>query len=507
MKISYKKCLNQSYMIVESDNVKYVKLEHENDSVNYTRFEHEGSNIKIEHVGFEDENSNVKIEHVGFEDENSNVKIEHVGFEDENSNVKVEHVGFEDENGNVKVEHVGFELEMIHNNAIGGILPMQVFRFDDRTEFWYDITGKQSLLSYFERIRLKADTLFLILNSLERLCHTLKLYMLEEQRVNLIEELIYINYDADQIYFTYLPFKKEDMHVGFQKFMEFILQKIDHSDEKAVTIGYETYQMSLQEGISLSQILQKIYDSLKKEQQAEEPQTVEEQFNCTEKWNKERQIRTNERANSERGNRELQHGKETKIEAEKIGFEKSKNRSQIRENHKDRIVKIKNATKAFNHIWTVMSTKFKNKLSGIKQENQGKKAMNHKEEFMPVITLEDIEKPDMESHYPTVYLGDDTQTAQGKLVYQGSGEEADIVVDRVPYILGKSKTQVDGTILHQSVSRIHARIEKIEDEYFIEDLNSTNGTFLNGKVVEYREKVRVEKNDQIVLGQVEYIFT
>jgi pSer/pThr/pTyr-binding forkhead associated (FHA) protein len=58
-------------------------------------------------------------------------------------------------------------------------------------------------------------------------------------------------------------------------------------------------------------------------------------------------------------------------------------------------------------------------------------------------------------------------------------------------------------LLSKSVSRKHARIFFRNDEYYIEDLGSTNGTYVNGiRVV----KCALRKNDLIYLGGVRILF-
>ena len=47
-------------------------------------------------------------------------------------------------------------------------------------------------------------------------------------------------------------------------------------------------------------------------------------------------------------------------------------------------------------------------------------------------------------------------------------------------MIGKKKDAVDGWLKARSISRIHAKISREEDCYYLTDLNSTNGTFLNG---------------------------
>ncbi len=53
------------------------------------------------------------------------------------------------------------------------------------------------------------------------------------------------------------------------------------------------------------------------------------------------------------------------------------------------------------------------------------------------------------------------------------------------------------------VSRQHARIQKIKDAYFITDLSSSNGTFVNGAQVPEGKYVKLSKKDVIVLGRTE----
>lgn len=60
---------------------------------------------------------------------------------------------------------------------------------------------------------------------------------------------------------------------------------------------------------------------------------------------------------------------------------------------------------------------------------------------------------------------------------------------------------IDDTFL----SHRHSRIFKDKDGFFIEDMDSTNGTFLNGREVE-DEAVELLDGDRICVGQVEFVF-
>ncbi len=52
----------------------------------------------------------------------------------------------------------------------------------------------------------------------------------------------------------------------------------------------------------------------------------------------------------------------------------------------------------------------------------------------------------------------------------------------------------------EGVSRRHARFSKRDEEYFLEDLGSANGTFINGKLLPPRQPAAVKNGDEIGFG-------
>ena len=54
------------------------------------------------------------------------------------------------------------------------------------------------------------------------------------------------------------------------------------------------------------------------------------------------------------------------------------------------------------------------------------------------------------------------------------------------------------------VSKYHFKIVQDEDNYFIEDLDSANGTFLNGERLE--DAVMLKNGDIIRIGNIEFLF-
>jgi pSer/pThr/pTyr-binding forkhead associated (FHA) protein len=83
------------------------------------------------------------------------------------------------------------------------------------------------------------------------------------------------------------------------------------------------------------------------------------------------------------------------------------------------------------------------------------------------------------------------------LVYQGRSIP---IVSRITLGRDASNSIMVDDIL---ASRRHAVIQKVQDQYFIEDLASTNGTFVNGKPVPSGKYLRLHPEDTILIGRTE----
>ena len=73
----------------------------------------------------------------------------------------------------------------------------------------------------------------------------------------------------------------------------------------------------------------------------------------------------------------------------------------------------------------------------------------------------------------------------------------ELKIDQDEIIIGRDPDN-DVQIDNVSVSREHAKIKRDSKSYLIEDLNSTNGTFVNGKKI---NKKFLKKEDEISIGK------
>ncbi len=76
-------------------------------------------------------------------------------------------------------------------------------------------------------------------------------------------------------------------------------------------------------------------------------------------------------------------------------------------------------------------------------------------------------------------------------------------IDRPEFLIGRA-TDNDVQFPDRSVSRHHCRIRKSDQAWWIEDLESTNGTIVHGFPLQ--APVRLEHGDEIVTGYSRFVF-
>lgn len=85
------------------------------------------------------------------------------------------------------------------------------------------------------------------------------------------------------------------------------------------------------------------------------------------------------------------------------------------------------------------------------------------------------------------------------------GEKAFILVDE--FLIGRDSQKVDFRLDDERCGRIHARISRRKDLFFIEDLGSKNGTIVDGLKLPKHREVRLPEQAKIQFGSLVYYFT
>ncbi|MBQ6231700.1 MAG: FHA domain-containing protein [Eubacterium sp.] len=113
----------------------------------------------------------------------------------------------------------------------------------------------------------------------------------------------------------------------------------------------------------------------------------------------------------------------------------------------------------------------------------------------------------------TMVLSSGPQTApevQGaKAVLTQTSTYQKYFITKSETIIGKINQKIhnDISVSNNTVSRKHACIYIINDKFFIEDLESTNKTHINGIDIGSRRMIELKDNDNLVLSDEEFVFS
>lgn len=107
-------------------------------------------------------------------------------------------------------------------------------------------------------------------------------------------------------------------------------------------------------------------------------------------------------------------------------------------------------------------------------------------------------EPDVRDMGATVMADAGAQQARLYRLGEEGGQEVELGPQA---IVGRLETN-DVSVNDKSVSREHAKLSRLRDGYVLEDLDSTNGTFVNGHRI--TEPVLLQPGDAVTFGAVEF---
>jgi len=73
-------------------------------------------------------------------------------------------------------------------------------------------------------------------------------------------------------------------------------------------------------------------------------------------------------------------------------------------------------------------------------------------------------------------------------------------------IVGREKDEVDLCCENMAVGKRHAQLHFHEGAYHLSDLNSKNGTFLNGARLELNQEKQIKSGDEICFANSSFVF-
>ena len=420
------------------------------------------------------------------------------------------------------IDTSSYQVRMLAGNVIPSLLHCRLQNLDGKLFFYYEITSRQSLSSYYEEKKFKAEDVRLIFGGFVQVMEELAEYLLNPEQLLLRPEYIYLDIEKRQVFFCCFPGSGTAVQDQLRELMEYMLPKLDHEDQAAVFLGYGIYRKMLEPGFQMENIKEAVYHRDKEELPPEEGQDreMENRRNHDEGAVPEsRQVE--ERSYQEPECRDQKSGDDIRfiiigcagalavtaillaggilgylpwIPAELVmgcgiaavgagGFAAWR---------KEKIKKKKEREQDF----------FRRDIS---PDSAGNTVRS--DEICRGVPEEDPVLPEQPGFYgETEALFSVSGRGPASLVSREPGELATIYLEQEFTVVGKMTGAADAVIPVSTVSRIHARIRRRDNEYYLEDLNSRNGTSVNGRMLKNEEEYQLQDEDEVDFAQARYIF-
>lgn len=410
-----------------------------------------------------------------------------------------------------------WEKKMIAHAPKGNIVFAECVQENGEKYLWYNITGKQALDAVLETETLSYDMLCNVLNGIYEAVQQLEGMLLPAQSILLSAESIFVDYRTRQISFCYYPGNPMPLPEAFRTFMEYLLTRLDHSDERAVKAAYDIYGQSSAGGGELKELKLLLLMPYEKDEAKTEPEGLDD----TEPEEPEAYATVGQKEQDGKGDasiwKQIFHGESTVQELLAAVWEKIWKTTGTAAGRPAGEMAGRLTGGAAGRPAGEMAGRMtggaagrlagKAAASGDKRRTGrwkiGGNMKNMQKE--PEAFVFEPEEEEHKSANPTVLLAGISQKPEGILRYEGTGGYSDLVIEKDNYVIG-SAAECDGRIPSTTVSRRHAKISKKGAVFFIEDLNSSNGTRVGGELLNYKTGMSLQKNEVVMFADEKFRF-
>ena len=391
-----------------------------------------------------------------------------------------------------------FERRMIEKNHPAHLMEMKPFRMNNVTQMHYKISGMQSLEKRFERLGIKYEELKELLSEISKMLGECDRYLISAEHISFAPDMIYSNYVDGRCRFAYVPELKGTFAEAFRHLMEFVLQHLEHEDQQAVELAYTLFQESQQEEFSFMEwekshiaapqvkVQTQIQrDSCGESFSFEEPEEVQEVYE--EAWEALPDLPAEE---------EEEEIPESFFKYLWQQLRRKKRKKQPKTDKERKAKKEKKAKKQKERCDRKKVALLEESFEAASERVQGHKDLS------AVFMNPGFEQTDA---FETVCMPCENIVWQ-KFYPAGvnGGEEIEVLSECIT--IGKNPELCEAVIDNPSVSRVHARALRMAGEVYLEDANSTNGTMVDGHVLNPGERMKLRQGARVCFGAAEYVF-
>lgn len=444
-----------------------------------------------------------------------------------------------------------YELRMLAENQINYLLPVELRSIDDRDDIYYKIESFQSLSKVYKNREMKLEDVRMILIGLTGAIAAIQEYMLDEGHVVLLPEYIFIHTERGEVRLLFHPFYEGDIREGIKEFANYLIGRIDHTEQQAVMMGYQFYRVVREENFIIEDIV-KLYRKESKDVTDKSQESLPEndaEINEGILENKDMKTVRYSSKKEDTENGEYHEKNNFRLKNQEVKSSDDKMKTNLK---KLLVYSILALTSGIFLCFGVgpyrpdhMAKVILALIMLISVLGVGKEIMHHirhrkshgsgENDYNEIFSdykkksdngTDDWYKPeDTEMEYSekttnakdgqgeesviygrTVLLSDSGKIAENILMEKRRGKEIVHQLDEFPYVIGKVKDSVNLVLNDVSVSRIHAKLTEENGQIYVQDCHSTNGTYVNGVFLEKEERIPIEADDEIRIGRITLLY-
>lgn len=404
---------------------------------------------------------------------------------------------------------------MITENRISGLLPCSCRRMNGDVLLYYDITSKISLAERCQCRKMAGEDFLTLISTLIKVLTEMEEYLLDGNTLCLDMQYIYLDIEMQSINFCCVPGESWNLENSFRKLMENLLPCIDHQNQRGVLAGYGFYQYAVKETFSLDGLRQQL-EIFRKKEKKDEPQQEEE---CLIDY-KEENIQTYFMENEE-GEEKDNRSQPVLVTLGTVGiFVFGVIGWYLWRNYV-----------TYFWIWGIIGGVFLITVSviaicGMKRKHKSEKEKRQQKENTKTGSVHEKQRENVEISQGRIWeQREDRQERTEMKKWQDVNQTQIlnmqqenifyILEQKYPvngqciqlknsgvYFIGKLKDMVDIVLPSGAVSRIHAKIRMEGNRVFLQDLNSKNGTWVNGKEIHGEHEVELKEGAEIRFADV-----
>lgn len=509
-----------------------------------------------------------------------------------------------------------YMVKMLEGNSIKGLLDLDVRKLDNEEKFYYDITGKETILQKSGKTKWNKREITQLVSEILDAIGRAREYLLQPEHFVLEPEYIYRQMDTGTISLCYTWNYERNINEQLTELFSYFLEQVDYSDREAVELVYKFYDISREENCTLqhfwsvfsvskgdSHFYQKAKEREKREEEPisdlDSKETLENRKALVLGGRKEKEAK--KKIKFETRKREKREDKKIPIiekmavavvlqiaivlvlfvgarygiflECGQLSYAKAGGcllicgvldwyiLSKVFEDKEDenpiwdevepeqtemkQIEKNKFCTK--NNAWykgdeniqvekenaeekerfsrlsqpIKRKEKIEEKVYSYKKQQSSEKEMEKREEPFSMEQKRGLESRDNSYFCEKTIAKDLDRTIVQPSLFNAalkdlkpqcylipeSKEQIKIEVAEFPFFIGRFQKGTNQLKEQVNISRMHCKLEQRNGHFFLSDLHSTNGTYVNQRKIEGEGKQELRDGDMISIADIQYRFT